>query len=157
MVYMVNQLVMNVTGGDPAFSLQGNPNNISPLKFERPNDGVYVPRLGSPDIVRLANFASSKGYRLENFKFATANAKRIDSATEKDLSKQLISTLKARGLRGALDLLDTDLQDYIVLGVKLVDPKMNAATIQRHGVVEKETGSSIIDLLAKAWTPLRLA
>lgn len=154
---MVNQLVMNVTGGAPTFSLQGNPNNISPLKFERPKEGLYVPRLGSPDIVRFADFARTKGYNLESFKFATSNAKRIDSETEKDLSKQLINALKDRGLGDALELLDTDLQDYIVLGVKLVDPKMNAATIQRHGVVEKETGSSIIDLLAKAWNPLRLA
>ena len=154
---MLSQLVLAYADGRPRLTEKRRDISASWTEYERPEVGVFVPRLGSQDLVRFAAFASAVGVAVEGFEIADSKVRRLDAELERSLSDELVATLREAGQSAALRELDGDFRDYTVVGVKLVDRELRAVTLRRRGVVDGEEHSAVIALLADAWDELKLS
>lgn len=154
---MIEQLVLFRHEGASVLNVHQNTGNHSPFSFANPEKGWTVPRLGSQDLVRFAYEASKYGLQIVRFRFGDSRATRLDSSEEGNFSEQLLSSLDKSGIREALDLLETDLRDYTVIGVELFDHDHDKTVLSRYGVIDGTRSDVIIDLLNELWDPLVLA
>lgn len=151
------QLVMHVEGGSPRFEVQPNTEGRNPLGFEDPDQGAFVPRLGAQDLVRFGAFAETIGLRVEAFHVADYSLSRLTSEDERQVSDEILSALRKQGAKEALRLLDADLDHYVVIGLKIIDRELRAATLWRHGVFATEGHDQVLQLLSRAWGELNLS
>lgn len=151
------QLLMRFAGDSPRFEVQSNLAGRKPLGFENPDDGVFVPRLGTQDLVRFGAFAEAVGLHVEKFHVADISLTRVSPDLEEAVSEELLSALREKGAGEALRLLNADLDYYIIIGLKILDRQLRAATLWRHGVFAAEGEDQVLELLSRAWLELGLS
>lgn len=155
---MVQQVLMRIDGGAPSFETTDNPGSRAPMSFEDPSHGVRIPRLGSQDILRIAEFAARTGYHLDGFQLGDSTLTPVGEALGERVSKQLVKRLR-RGETAA------DVDDYLaaewptlaVIGVVLTTPALGTARLQRQGVLSGPSDWSPKEFLTNAWQAVRFS
>lgn len=154
---MIEQLVLSHKQRTSVLDAHQNTGNYSPFNFANSKKGWTVPRLGSQDLVRFAHAASKRDLQIIRFRFGDSRATRLSSEEEGNLSEQLLSALGEFGIGEALNLLETDLRDYTVIGVEFRDPHHDKSILSRHGALSGDDTQVVVDLLNKLWDQLVLA
>lgn len=152
---MVQQVVMRLKGDTPTFETQENPEGLPPLSFEDDRQGLRIPRLGTQDILAIAEFASRSGYRIDSFQLADHTLTNVQDPLAAKVSKELKQVLEAGGARAAEDLLLNLWPTLNVTGVSLTTPDMRTARLQRQGILSTSAGWSPIRFLSDAWQAVR--
>ncbi len=155
---MVQQVLMRIDGGAPSFETADNPNSRAPMSFEDKSHGVRIPRLGSQDILRIAEFALHNRYHLNGFQLGDWRLTPVAEPLGDKVSRQLVKRLK-RGDSAA------DVDDYLaeewpslaVIGVEFTTPNLGAARLQRQGVLSGPEDWSPTAFLANAWQAVRFS
>lgn len=149
---MVQQVVMRLKDGTPTFETQDNPEGLSPLSFEDSTRGVRIPRLGTQDILALAEFASKSGYKIDSFMLADHTLTNIQDPLASKVSKDLKKVLESgQNARAAEDMLLERWPSLNVTGVSLTTPDLRTVRFQRQGIVSSSAGWSPIRFLSDAW------
>lgn len=149
---MVQQVVMRLDGGTPTFETQENPLSKAPLSFEDASHGLRIPRLGTQDILRIAEFAVSSGFALDGFQVSDRTMTSVQDPLASKVSRELVRAL-TNGVPAAdvEDLLLERWPSLSVTGVTLTTPDHRTARLQRQGVFWAPSGWSPIRFLGDAW------
>lgn len=155
---MVQQVLMRIDGGAPTFETADNPNSRAPISFEDRSHGVRIPRLGSQDILRIAEFAVRNGYTVNGFQLGDSILTPVAEQLGEKVSKQLVKRLR-RGESAADvdDFLGEEWPSLAVIGVELTTPSLGSARLQRQGVLSGPADWSPIPFLTNAWRAVRFS
>ncbi|MCS3442200.1 hypothetical protein [Microbacterium phyllosphaerae] len=153
---MVQQVLMRLDGGTPTFETHDNQAGRSPLSFEDVEHGLRIPRLGSQDILRIAEYASGAGYHIDSFQLSDHTLTHVAEPLAGKVSKKLVKRLNA-GVSAAdvEDLLREEWPGLIITGVMLTTPEHSTASLQRQGVFWSPAGWSPTRFLSDAWQVIR--
>lgn len=149
---------MRIDGGAPSFETTDNPNSRAPMSFEDASHGVRIPRLGSQDILRIAEFALHNRYTLNNFQLGDSKLTPVAESLGDKVSKQLVKRLR-RGESAADvdDFLANEWPSLAVIGVELTTPSLGSARLQRQGVLSGPADWSPTAFLTNAWQAVRFS
>lgn len=155
---MVQQVLMRFTGDAPSFETTDNPDSRAPITFEDASHGVRIPRLGTQDILRIAEFALRNGYRLDGFQIGDGALAPVQEPLAGKVSRQLVKRFGKGANAADVDAyLVDEWPSMSVLGVILTTPQMGTARLQRQGVVSAPSGWSPTSFLAKAWNAVHFS
>lgn len=149
---------MRIDGGAPSFETADNPDSRAPISFEDRRHGVRIPRLGSQDILRIAEFAVRDGYTVNGFQLGDSMLSPVAESLGEKVSKQLLKRLR-RGESAADvdDFLADEWPTLAVIGVELTTPNLGSARLQRQGVLSGSADWSPIPFLTNAWRAVRFS
>jgi len=153
---MQQVLMRRVGSGAPRFDLLDNPKNLAPLAFEKPREGVRVPRLGTQDLLAIASFATRTGYRIDGFIIEDRSFTRVSDDLEETVSDALAKTLEEEGVFQAAVLAD-ETWDVYVTGVKLTTADLRTVTLLRQGAARSAESFDIRQFLSGAWTAVHFS
>lgn len=113
--------------------------------------------LGSQDLVRVAGFAASHGFRLVRLYLADAWLQPLGQEEEAELSSELVEVFERYGDREVVAALDDDFDGLFVVGIEL----RSLATgfnvlLRRQGYIDTSVRDEATTLLTEAWRKLRL-
>lgn len=149
---MVQQVVMRLDGDTPTFETQENPHSRAPLSFEDASHGLRIPRLGTPDILRIAEYAVTSGYVLDGFQISDHTMTNVQDPLASKVSRELVKALSnGSAAADAEDLLLERWPGLSVTGVTLTTPDHRTARLLRQGVFWAPSGWSPIRFLGDAW------
>lgn len=123
----------------------------NPLRLDNPAEATLVARLGSQDLLYIAEFASENGFLVDGFQIVGRHGSRVDEYREVKISEFLKEGLLKSGARFASTKFARDYPGYSVGAIKLTDPEMYQLTIKRFGIVEADDAPSIEPFLRSAW------
>ncbi|MFJ3490693.1 hypothetical protein [Leifsonia aquatica] len=148
---MVQQMVMRLGTTDPVIALEDNPLDKSPIDFQDLEKGRRVPRLGSQDILRIAEYALSIGWRVERFQIADRTLTPVQGREESKASKALLRWLAEAGAAAAATYFTTEWPSYFVTGVQIAAPDHRILQLRRQGVVWVPESWETEAFLSGAW------
>jgi hypothetical protein len=149
---VVSQVVMlREPSGSLRFSSVDNPGNKRPTAFENRDAGVFIPRLGSQDLLDIALWASRTGYHVDLIDFADDSMNRLDETVNEEVSARVMQVLLEQGTDAALDLLDAEFSGHSVIGVHLTDGELDSIMVGRSGVVWADDDVSVVEFFSRAW------
>ncbi|WP_096359269.1 hypothetical protein [Microbacterium sp. TPU 3598] len=149
---MVQQVVMRLTGATPTFETQENPDGLPPLSFEDNGRGVRIPRLGTQDILAIAEYAARSGYRIDSFQLADHTLTNLQDPLAATVSAKLKKMLESgKDARAAENLLLERWPSLNVTGLSLTTPDLRTVRIQRQGILSASADWASTRFLADAW------
>lgn len=154
---MVQQVVMLLDGPAPEFEVRENPLNQAPLSFEDLDSGRRIPRLGSQDILRIAEFALSTGFSVDYLQIADRALTTLPEELAKPVSKRLLRTLKEHGAVAAAVRFQNEWPSYFVTGVFMTTPDNTSLRLLREGVAWNPSNWSVRRFLSDAWRAVRFS
>lgn len=115
-------------------------------------------QLGSQDLVRLAEYSLSKGFRIISFNLKDKNLEFISYQKEEEVSKSLVQLIEKYGELEIASALRDEYKDMYVVGINLLNPTGLTLSIYRRGFIEtsylKENAENF---LLEAWNRLKLS
>ncbi|MBH0129350.1 hypothetical protein [Salinibacterium sp. NK8237] len=154
---MVNQVIVRRRRSEePVFEAISNEGSAPPLSFENSASGIYVPRLGSDDLIYIAAFAKSVGYLVDEFAVVGRHGAPLEERAAELVSASLIGNL-ASGANYAATIFSREYPGHFVAGLVLTSPDMHSLTVRRLGVIESDLPSLATDFLSSAWKQLQFA
>jgi hypothetical protein len=136
----MNQIVIRDDPRGPHVELLENDSSKSPLNFEDLAHGRHVPRLGSQDLLQIAQEAEDVGWDVERFEIVDTTDSSVDEERESEVSTVLSAALSEGGAAAALTALMSRFPTFSVAGVELVGGDNLAVTLRRGGVVVADRG-----------------
>lgn len=157
------QLVLRGVSRDVArVDLIENSGGRAPLSFEDVSHGVRVPRLGTPELVAIAQQVLDEtdrggAYMMGTFEIAGPDMKLLrDHKQEAAVSKALLKALKKQGTPAVFGLLNHEYRGYTVAGIRFYKPGAQVTTVRRNGVVLSGGNEGVVDLIRRAWNKVNL-
>lgn len=156
---MLGQIVVrNPLSPNPNIDFLENPRSKPSISFQKSLEDVYIPRLGSQDLVRVAAFAILQGWEVDRFELeddVTENA--LEGSASDQISEELIDHLVHDSWTRVVEDLIERFPTFSIVGVELVRQDDLALTLRRNGVVDVEEGISPVELISSAWRQLKIA
>ena len=154
---MVNQVIVHKHRSDePVFETIATAESIPPLSLEDASRDVYVPRLGSDDLLHIAAFAVSDGYLLDGLAIAGRHGAPLNEQEAAQASHEITDNLGI-GPGYAASSFARDYPGHFVTALFLTSPDMHSLTLRRLGVVETDLPSVATELLSSAWRRVQFA
>lgn len=142
---------------DPEFETIAKVGNTPPLAYEDEENDVFVPRLGSDDLLYIADFAQQEGFEVDRLIVTDRSGSRFASDVEDEISDHLLAALRGSGPKYTSALLATQYSGLTLVAVDLTSPDMHSLLLRRLGVVETDSVSTVNALLEAAWHRLRFS
>lgn len=151
---MVSQVVLSP-------SQDGRPDlHISPVSGvlnSTPASGGEL-HLGSQDLIRLASYASTHGFRVASFMIADAYLAPISEDEQADVSNQMVKMLEVFGVSELEAAMSDEYDGLYVVGVNLIAAASGRRVIvRRRGYVDTSIVNEAERLLRSAWQELHLS
>ncbi|WIE76032.1 hypothetical protein [Curtobacterium sp. MCSS17_007] len=133
----------------------------APLRF-RPIDDTALNserplRLGSQDLIRLAEFAMNNGFMVVRFEISDAYLTALDEQESSLISSDLKTILGDFGGRELIAAMHDEFDGLYIVGVELKSIETHRrATIRRDGYLDSSTPEEAENLLTTAWEALEL-
>lgn len=154
---MVSQVIVHKHRSDqPVFEAVSNSKSVPPLSFEDLAHDVYVPRLGSDDLLHIAAFAASTGFYVDGFNILGRHGSPLDEDQLERVSAELLANL-ASGANYAATVFSRNYPGHFVAGLVLTSSDMHSLVLRRLGVVETDLPSLATAFLAAAWNRVHFA
>jgi hypothetical protein len=149
---------MRLSGeGTPKFDTLDNPLNRPSISFENESEDIHVPRLGSQDLISIANFARSRGYEVQDFEIVDGTMTRVSSSERERVSRRIKEALNGSSIETATALFIDTYPTYSILGISLRDKENNRSVLRRNGVLEAESRLTFVQFVSAAWNQLKFA
>lgn len=156
----VCQLVLHYRGQpNPRVDLKANIHGRSPMSFEDRQNDDFVPRLGSSQLLKVADFLRVNGFEVIGFQLADGYMR---SVAGNDVSKALVKAMRKHGAMRVGELLATAFEPFVVVAVDFRTPALDSLTLKQNGVIlgsELSTlngREAIKQLLTRAWSQASL-
>ena len=159
---MVSQLRVHHMDSNPTVDIAPNRDSAPPITFEDLDEDVRIPRLGSRNLIVLAEYLQRSGFRVDGFQLADAYMSAVGGLNAKQASKALSKALKKHGASRVRDLLATDWRPLVVTGIDFTTPTLDTLTIRRNGVIvgselhHPETRIALETTLTEAWRQVQI-
>lgn len=127
----------------------------SPFSFESVQADTWIPRLGTYDLLRVANWVSEHDYLVDEIQAVGIDGAPIDEADEELLNHELLP--KIGNAREAADLLRTRFPGYTLVSVALTSPTMHHLRLRRLGRVDTDNPDEAQSSLRDAWRVLKFS
>lgn len=155
--HVVSQVVVHkMRSSEPVFEALSNGSAVPPLSFEDTTNDVYVPRLGSDDLLYIAAFALSSGYLLDGIYVVGRHGAPLEEEQLERASAELVENLRS-GAAYAATIFARNYPGHFVAGIVLTSPEMHTLILRRLGVVETDSPSLATDFLTSAWKKVHFA
>lgn len=157
---MVSHVVMRDIDSDTALfeTLPEDEKGFEPWQFENAHPGYFVPSFGSLDLVRIAAFACTVGYSVDEFELRSLRYDLpLSDDTSSEVSEQLRSAICEEGAARALNRLAAHKPGTLVIGIVLTTPSQGVIRLARHGFTDATDNSEVVQLLAQAWKSIRFS
>lgn len=154
---MMSQLVLRSDGRPEGVDVVANPGNAPSISFENRDAGVYIPRLGSQDFIRLAVRALQRGWEVERFEILDSTQSSVGESREHEVSEAIATAASIGGITAAVSLLTTSYPTFSVSGVELVASDDTSVILRRGGVLLTDEGASPKSFIEDIWRPSRVA
>lgn len=155
--HMVSQVIAHRRkSNEPVFEAISNRDSAPPLSFEDSTSDIYVPRLGSDDLLHIAAFAISSGYFLDGIVVLGRHGAPLDDEQQEHVSSETIENLST-GATYAATIFARNYPGHFVSGLILTSPDMHSLTVRRLGVVESDLPNLPSDFLTSAWKQVHFA
>jgi hypothetical protein len=155
---MVGQLVMRLAGNDaPVIDIVNNDENRAPITFEHPEQNVQIPRLGSSQLIFLAEYLQSFGYIVDGFQLADGHMSPVLGDEAEQASETLVHAMRENGASRVRELLAQELRPLVIIGVDFTTDDCDELTLKQDGVAlggsitEGVTRNQIAHTLTNAW------
>lgn len=112
-----------------------NPQARPPWIVASEVDGGFAPQLGSPEIIKIAEYAAAEGFRVLRFQLVDRRHDLIAQPEQDELSEQLVDAFQERGHYGLQLLLRRDYPNLFLNGVELYQHPGTRIEIRRRGVL----------------------
>lgn len=134
-----------------------NPQARPPWVVAAEVEGGFAPELGSPDIIKIAEYAAAEGFRILRFQLVDRRHDLIPQPEQDYWSEQLVEAFQERGGYGLQLLLRRDFPNVFLNGVELYLHPGIRIEIRRRGVLLTNDESRLRSFLTSAWKALRLS
>lgn len=115
-------------------------------------------RLGTEDLVRLAEYASHREFVVSSFLVADSYLAPLDKDEEEPISDALVESMEMYGIEGVLSLLRDEFDGLYLIGVNLINVTRGLhVSIRRRGYIETVMLEEVEQMLASAWKALDLS
>lgn len=152
---MLQQLVVDVD--DRSIHVVANDGDRDPEDFDRPDEGVMVPRLGTQAMLALAAYANQLGYTLMHVGLLDRSMTPLDPDEEERVEDVLVETLRTGDVQQARSLLSGVRGPLTAISLELVSALNEQVHLGWLGDVRSDSDAPIRDLLVPAWNTLHLA
>lgn len=130
---------------------RANPDDQPSFAFEDSRNHVFVPRLGSEDLVALAFLGRANDLSVRGLTLCDHRLQLLDDDTQTRYSAELLTELKAGNAKQLTAILNTDLRGIYVCGVDFYSPTAKAFTIRTNGSVTARNLTAVRTFLTKAF------
>lgn len=114
--------------------------------------------LGSQDLLRLADYASRRGFQIASFSVSDSYLSPLPDEEQKTVSDRLICLYKEYGLEELLFAISGEYEGLYIIGLTLINKETGRRVqVKRRGYVETSAVQEAEDLLRSAWTDLNLS
>lgn len=113
--------------------------------------------LGSQDLIRLADYALSRGFTIASFMIADGYLVPLDVDEQADLSDEMVEAVRAHGGAELEAAMQDEYDGLYIVGVTLVSAAGRYVVVKRRGFVETSVVQEAEHLLRSAWQELRLS
>lgn len=114
--------------------------------------------LGSQDLIRFADFASTRGFRIVSFMLADPYLSPLGDDQQAEISHQLVDILSAYGGDELEAAMRDEFDGLYVIGVNLIASSSGRRiSVRRSGYVETSIVQEAERLLQSAWQELHLS
>lgn len=150
---MVSKVVLD-TSADGGVGLRIDP-VTGPLPA-RTTPGTEL-HLGSQDLIRLADYATSHGFTIASFMIADGYLVPLRPEEESELSDEMIEAVRAHGGAELEAAMQDEFDGLYVVGVTLIAMSGMRISVRRRGFVETSVVHEAEQLLRSAWQELHLS
>jgi hypothetical protein len=134
-----------------------NPQARPPWVVAAEVEGGFAPQLGSPDIIKVAEYAAAEGFRVLGFQLVDRRHDLIPQPHQDEWSERLVEAFNERGQYGLQLLLRRDFPNVFLNGVELYLHPGIRIEIRRRGVLLTNDEPRLRSFLTNAWKALRLS
>lgn len=134
-----------------------NPHARPPWVVAEEVEGGFAPQLGSPEIVKIAEYAAAEGFRVLRFQLVDRRHDLVPQPEQDQWSEQLVEAFEERGKYGLQILLRRDFPNVFLNGVELYLHPGVRIEIRRRGVLLTNDESRLRSFVTSAWKALRLS
>ena len=131
--------------------------NLEPGNTEHSVIGHEL-HMGSQDLIRFADFASNRGFRISSFMLADPNLSPLIEDEQVEISRQMVELLSAYGGDELEAAMRDEFDGLYVVGVNLIASSSGRRiSVRRRGYVETSIVQEAERLLQSAWRELHLS
>lgn len=134
-----------------------NPQARPPWEVAAEVNGGLAPQLGSPDIVKIAEYATTQGFRVLRFQLVDRRHNLIPQPEQDEWSEQLVDAFQERGHYGLQILLRRDFPNVFLNGVELYFHPGIRIEVRRRGVLLTNDEPRLRSFITSAWKALHLS
>lgn len=134
-----------------------NPQARPPWIVAAEVDGGLAPQLGSPDIVKIAEYAVTQGFRVLRFQLVDRRHSLVSQPEQDEWSEQLVDAFQERGGYGLQILLRRDFPNVFLNGVELYLHPGIRIEVRRRGVLLTNNEQRLRSFITSAWKVLELS
>lgn len=145
----VAQLLMHAEAeGEPRFEVR---EAYGELPSEAREDELEAPGFGSQDLLWIAQIAAGLNFEVEEFEFRNTTFDPLEPDAEDAASRVLLDAFVSGGASGALELLNGELNSYVLVGVGLTSQDDDPIVIRRSGILDTARLDLALSLISDAW------
>ena len=134
-----------------------NPASLPPSVVAREVPGGFAPQLSAPEIIRLADWATGQGWRVNRFQLMDRRMNLLPEPDQSKISSELVDAFRAGGSYRMQLALQEDHPGIFINGVQLVLHPRVTVDIRHRGVLFSNDRAALSTFLRAAWKALRLS
>jgi hypothetical protein len=134
-----------------------NPKNEHASTFEAHDQTSTVPRLGSLDLLRLANYLHSGGFHLVDIDIVDARMDRLPAGERDQLDLEIREAIEFDGVAHARALLNLPNRHYTARSVTFHGDETGVSKVSRMGVVDTDRPIQLEQVLQSAHREIRIS
>jgi len=133
-----------------------NPDALTPRTVAEQLEHGRAPRLASPDISKLAQFAVEQGYHLARFQLVDQHLDLLREPDQSYISNLLVERFVADGIYGLSLALEREFPGVYLNGLELYLPHGVRLDVRRRGVLFSNDQQAALSFMRDAWKEARL-
>lgn len=145
------------TPGPLEVEIVNNPTARPPWVVAAEVEGGSAPHLGSPEIIKIAEYATSQGFRILRFQLVDRRHDLVPQPEQDQWSDQLVDAFYERGKYGLQLSMRRDFPNVFMNGVELYLHPGVRIEIRRRGVLLTNDEPRLRTFITSAWKALRLS
>lgn len=134
-----------------------NPTSLPPSVVASEVPGGFAPQLSAPEIIRLADWATGQGWRVNRFQLVDRRMNLLPEPEQSEISSELVETFREGGSYRMQLALQEDHPGVFINGVQLVLHPRVVIDIRHRGVLFSNDRAELSTFLRAAWKALRLS
>ncbi|MBB2974478.1 hypothetical protein FHX49_000019 [Microbacterium endophyticum] len=134
-----------------------NPRSLPPSVIAREVPGGFAPQLTPPEIIRLADWATGQGWRINRFQLVDRRMSLLPEPEQSEVSSELVEAIRDGGSYRMQIALQDHYPGVFINGVQLILYPRITIDIRHRGVLFSNDPEELNTFLRAAWKALRLS